>query len=316
MKGLIVFPIVLGSVFLLGGGVVLGVGIAHNREDSKIVTREHELTETFNNINIDIETAELEFVTTTGDAKVVCEERENIEHIVEVSENTLSVKYTEGAMKWYEKMFNFNWKKERITVYLPVANYGNLDIDCSTGAMTIKGDYTFENLNVTASTGSLLLKSDVTNAIDIKMSTGAVTLEGVDAKEASVKTSTGDIVLDEVNVTDKLYIKASTGDCDLTKVRAKELEAKFSTGDMKLNDVLVETSVDFKASTGRFTFADFDCDTLNCKTDTGDVKGAIISDHIIYAHSDTGKVTVPECTSGSIWRIETDTGRINITRKA
>ena len=314
MKGLIVFPIVLGSLFLLGGGVVLGVGIAHSKANNKIVTREHELEETFTNINIDIETAELEFVTTSGEAKVVVEERENIEHQVTVSDETLSIKYTEGQLKWYEKMFNFYWKKEKITVYLPVANYGDVNIECSTGKIKIKGNYTFNNLDVTASTGALFLNSDVTNNIEIKMSTGAVRLEDVSTKEANIKTSTGDISLENVNVEEKLNIKASTGDCTLEKVRAKDLEAKFSTGDMTLKDVLVENHVEFKASTGRFTFSDFDCDTLNCKTDTGDIKGAIISEHIIIANSHTGKKTVPDCTSGSIWRIETDTGRINITK--
>ena len=313
MKGLIVFPIVLGSLFLLGGGVVLGVGIAHSKENSKIVTREHELEETFTNINIDIETAELEFVTTSGEAKVVVEERENIEHQVTVNDDTLDIRYTEGQMKWYEKMFNFNWKKEKITVYLPVTTYGDVDIECSTGAMKIKGNYTFNNLNVKASTGALFLNSDITNKIDIKMSTGAVRLEDVNAKEASIITSTGDMSLENVNVEEKLYVKASTGDCTFEKVRAKDLEAKFSTGDMTLKDVLVENHVEFKASTGRFTFSAFDCDTLNCKTDTGDIKGSIINEHIIYAHSDTGKVSVPHCATGSIWNIETDTGRINIT---
>lgn len=312
MKGIIVLPIVLGSLLLVGGGVVLGVGIAHSKEDSKIVTREHAIEETFENINIDIETANLEFVTTSGEAKVVCEERENIEHVVEVKENTLSVRYTEEAMKWYEKVFNFNWKKERITVYLPVTTYGDVSIKCSTGKMNIEGEYTFNNLEISASTGALTLNTDVVNKLEVKMSTGAINLEDMSAKEMDIKASTGDIALKNVNVEEKINIKASTGDADLRKVRAKNLQVNLSTGDLDLNDVLIEEHTEFKASTGKFTFTAFDSETLKCKTDTGDIKGSIISQHVIFAKSDTGKVDVPHYTTGGEWDIETDTGRIVI----
>lgn len=313
MKGLIVLPIVLGTMLLIGGGVVVGVAIAHNSTNSKLVTNEHEISDTFSSIKFDIETANVEFVASTnGETKVVCEEREKYPHEVEVADNTLNIKFVDNV-KWYEKVFNWSWKTEKITVYLPVAAYGNLEMKASTGALNIKGDYTFDNLTVEASTGALYLESDIINNVDVKMSTGAVRLKGVDTKEANIKTSTGDIYISETNVENKLTVRASTGDARFEKVRAKELETKFSTGDVKLDDVLVENHVEHKASTGKFTFSKFDCNTLNCKTDTGDIKGAIINEHIIYAHSDTGKVDVPRCATGSIWNIETDTGRINIT---
>ena len=313
IKGLIVLPIVLGSMFLIGGGAIVGVAVAHNHTNSKLVTNEYEITDSFTNIKFDVQTANVEFVVSTdGETKVVCEEREKYPHEVEVSNDTLNIKFVDNV-KWYEKVFNWSWRTEKITVYLPVAAYGNLDMEASTGALKVKGDYTFDNLNVVASTGALSLESDIVNNIDVKMSTGAVKFNGVNAKEANIKTSTGDILISNTNIENKLTVKASTGDVTLRKVRAKDLDAKFSTGDMKLDDVLIENHVEHKASTGRFTFANFDCDTLNCKTDTGDIKGAIISEHIIYAHSDTGRVNVPHCATGSIWNIETDTGRINIT---
>ncbi len=313
MKGLIVLPIVLGTMLLIGGGVVVGVAIAHNSTNSKLVTNEHEISDAFTNIKFDIQTANVEFTPSTdGQTKVVCEEREKYPHEVEVVDNTLSIRFVDNV-KWYEKVFNWSWKTEKITVYLPVTAYGNLEMKASTGALKVKGDYTFDNLTVEASTGALFLESDIINNVEVKMSTGAVRLKGVNTKEASIKTSTGDIEISETNVENKLTVRASTGDARFEKVRAKDLETKFSTGDVKLDDVLVENHVEHKASTGKFTFSNFDCDTLNCKTDTGDIKGAIINEHIIYAHSDTGKVDVPRCATGSIWNIETDTGRINIT---
>ncbi len=313
IKGLIVLPIVLGTMLLIGGGAIVGVAIAHNHEQTQLVTNEHEISDSFTNINFDVETANIEFVVSTdGQTKVVCEEREKYPHEVEVKDDTLNIKFVD-KVKWYEKVFNWSWKTEKITVYMPVAAYGNLNIECSTGAAKIKGDYTFENFYIKASTGALYLESDVTEQIDVKMSTGAVKFKGVASKNVNVVTSTGDINLEDVNVEEKLYIKASTGDATLKGVRAKNLEAKFSTGDMKLDDVLVEQKVDFKASTGKFTFSGFDCETLNCKTDTGDIRGAIINEHIIYAHSDTGRVDVPHCATGSVWNIESDTGRIIIT---
>ena len=86
IKGLIVLPIVLGTMLLIGGGAIVGVAIAHNHEQTQLVTNEHEISDSFTNINFDVETANIEFVVSTnGETKVVCEEREKYPHPEAVS---------------------------------------------------------------------------------------------------------------------------------------------------------------------------------------------------------------------------------------
>ena len=315
MKGLIALPIILGTMLLIGGGAVVAVGLAHNKGDTKMVENEHELSESFTNINIDLQTANLEFVATTdGTAKVVCNEREKYPHDVEVKDGTLNIKFVD-KVKWYEKIFNWNWKTETITVYMPVADYTNLKIETSTGSTKIKGDYTFENLDIKASTGAVYLESDVTEKVNIYLSTGAIHIKDMETKSMNLKASTGNMYLQKVNVDGKLYTKASTGDIILEDVTAKEYESKTSTGDLTLTDTIIDGHLQAECSTGHVKFNDSDAKTMYVKTDTGYIKGTLLTEHIFSYKTDTGHVSVPKGTTGGLCELITDTGDIVITIK-
>jgi hypothetical protein len=54
---------------------------------------------------------------------------------------------------------------------------------------------------------------------------------------------------------------------------------------------------------------------MNIETSTGSVKGTILTPKIFMIRSDTGKINVPETTTGGICRIRTSTGNISITIK-
>ena len=313
--GLILFPVIFGVSLLVGGGVVLGIGIAKSHEHSQIVTRTHELEESFNNIKVDIETANLEFIATTdGSAKVVCEEKENIEHKVSVNDGILTIQYEEH-MKWYERMFNFNWRTEKVKVYMPATINGDVNIELSTGAVKVPDDFTFENLNIKCSTGLVNVEANVNETLTIYSSTGDITIKDVEAKNINGKASTGDFLLENVEASEKITLNASTGHLVLKNVTANDFESKTSTGYVRFENTVIDNHMQVKASTGDIKFVDSDAKTMNIKTDTGYIKGVLLTEHIFYAKSDTGKVSVPKTTTGGIAELETDTGDIIITIK-
>lgn len=313
--GLILFPVIFGVSLLVGGGVVLGIGIAKSHEHSQIVTRTHELEESFNNIKVDIETANLEFIATTdGTAKVVCEEKENIEHKVSISDGVLTIHYEEH-IKWYERMFNFNWRTEKVKVYMPTTISGDVNIELSTGAVKIPDDFKFENLSVKCSTGLVNVEASVNEKLTISSSTGDVTIKDLSAKNIEAKASTGDFLVENVEVEEKILLNASTGHLVLKNVTANDFESKTSTGYVRFENTVIDNHMQVEASTGDIKFIDSDAKTMNIKTDTGYIKGVLLTEHVFSAKSGTGKVNVPETTTGGLAKLETDTGDIVITIK-
>ena len=80
MKKAILIPVIIGSVLLVVGGTIFAIGVGMNNASSKVVEKEYEVGE-FNKLNIDVDTADINFqVTTDGTRKVVVKEREKQYH--------------------------------------------------------------------------------------------------------------------------------------------------------------------------------------------------------------------------------------------
>ena len=80
-----------------------------------------------------------------------------------------------------------------------------------------------------------------------------------------------------------------------------------------MKKVIVTEKLALKRSTGDVKLESCDAGEIVIKTDTGDVKGSLQSKKIFFAHSDTGRVSVPKTTTGGKCDITTDTGDIKIT---
>lgn len=313
MKPVILIPIILGSALLITGGVILGLGIKNSVSSNDVVTNEFKIEEAVNKFDIDIDTANLEFKATEGDAKVVLQERKKLFHETSLQDGVLKIT-TVDQRPWYEKMFS--WGPMKVTVCVPANEYAELKIKIATGNIVVPNDFAFENASSYASTGDLSFKANVKEKLEVKASTGKVNLSDFTAKNIVVNTSTGDISLNSVEVAEKIDVKASTGNIKLTGAKANDFDAKASTGKVTLTNTLVANHINIKTSTGDVKFEDSDADTLSIKTDTGDVKGTLLTSKIFYAKTDTGKINVPKTTEGGLCEIETDTGNINIQIKA
>ena len=71
-------------------------------------------------------------------------------------------------------------------------------------------------------------------------------------------------------------------------------------------------TISIERSTGDVGFDRCDAGALEIATGTGDVAGSLLSDKVFIARSGTGRINVPETTSGGTCRIHTDTGDIHI----
>ena len=290
--------IILATSFILLGLIIFTlVMCAYNWDFSrlstiKFQTKTYQLVDDFSNVEIDTITADIAILPSTdSDNKVICFEDEKQPHTVAVSNGKLTINVTENR-KWYEHI-GINFKAPKITVYLNKTVYQSLGVESNTGSVEIGKEFTFNNIDVSVSTGDVKCLASANELIKIKTSTGNIALNNLSANTINLTVSTGDVTLDGVNC--KLLI--SDGD----------------TGDITIKNVIATDKFEIERDTGDVIFYSSDAGEIYVETDTGDVKGSLLTKKNFIADSDTGRVNVPDTTSGGKCKIETNTGDIIIT---
>ncbi len=317
-KSTIAWLIVAASLILLGaiifGGVMMSLNWNFKKlNTTKFETNTHTVSDSFDSIVIDTDTADIIFLPSEDeDCKVVCNEQANLKHSVEVADGTLTVKRID-TRKWYEHIQIFSFEKTSVTVYLPQSEYNSLSIGADTSDVSIPNKFKFDSINVIVSTGDVTCSASTSAKMSIKTSTGNVKLENLSAGSIDISVSTGRVTASSVVCGGDIKFKASTGDATLTNITCANLTSKASTGKLIMNNVIASGNFDIERDTGDVRFEMCDASEITIVTDTGDVKGTLLSDKIFIANTDTGRKDVPETTTGGKCKIATDTGDIKIS---
>lgn len=257
----------------------------------KYETNNYEIRESFENIRIDTDTADVVFLPSEdGRTRVVCKELEKVKHTVKVEEDTLVISVVD-TRRWFDYI-GIYFGRTRITVYIPEKEYSSIFVKTGTG-----------DVNCVMSASGL---------IKIRTSTGQISVENLSAGALELAVSTGDVSVTDVTCKGDVKIDVSTGKAVVSGVRCKNLISDGNTGDVILNDVVATGKFDIERSTGDVIFDRCDAMQIEIETDTGNVKGSLLSDKIFIVETDTGRVNVPKTTAGGRCEISTDTGDIRI----
>ena len=290
--------IVAGILIVLGTVLFVAVLASNNWDITRLNTAkfqssEYFIEETFQNISVNTNTADISFILTEGETcRVVCCERENMTHLVAAKDGTLDISI-DDTRKWYEHIALFSFGAPKITVYLPQAEYGQLNVKNDTGDVDIPKGFQFESIDVSVSTGHIKCRASASGIIKLKTSTGNIAAESISA--------------------DTLDLTVSTGKTTVTDVQCKNLRSDGSTGDLLLENVIASEKFSIERSTGDVKLDRCDAAEIDIETDTGNVTGSLLSSKIFLVETDTGRVDVPKSTTGGRCQIETDTGNIKIT---
>lgn len=292
--------IIIASTFVLAGCLIFLIALSKLGWDfkglstKKLETNSYEITEDYQDIIIETDTADITFVLSNdGKCLVECVELEKETHSVLVSDNALTIKRVDKR-----KLFDyigFNLKKTKITVYLPSENYGNLNINAKTSNIVVPNNFTFKNVNIENSTGDVNFNSNA-KSLDISVSTGKISLNGVSCEE-------------------DIKLSVSTGKVNINNLTCKNFDSTGDTGKVNLTSVIVSDKLSIKRSTGDINLDSCDAGEIEVKTSTGDVTGTILSNKVFIVNTSTGKKNVPETTTGGICKITTSTGNIIISIK-
>ncbi len=274
-------------------------------------TNVHDVADTFRNISIQTDTADIAFeVSEDGACRVSCYENEKAKHVVSVENDTLVI--TPHVKKaWYEYI-GIHFHSPKITVSLPKAAYDSLLVRGSTGTVTVPNALTFESADVSLSTGDATMLCSVTALMKVKTSTGNITLKDLTAGALDLSVSTGDISVSNVTCEGDMTVRVSTGRSTLSHVTCDNLTSDGDTGDVKLADVIVAKTLSVERSTGDVRMDASDAADIVITTDTGHVTGTLLSSKIFITQTDTGRVHVPKTVTGGRCEITTDTGDIKL----
>lgn len=271
--------------------IIVGLGRAFYLKSTEEV-KTYVIEESFNNINIDVTTDDIN-IYLSDENKIVCIENKKVSLESKVVSDTLFINRIDNR-KFYDLSINFNSFK--IDLYLSYETMQSLNIECSTGNINIQNGFTFTNVDISSSTGSININSNVTDNLFLDNDTGNIKISNCDKM--------GNIDID-----------TDTGNISLSNVNANKLEIETDTGDTRLTNTILKEDLNIEGSTGSVYFDGFDAANIYIELSTGDVKGTILSSKFFVAKSNTGKVIVPQTREGGECIIIVDTGDINIKYK-
>lgn len=318
MKSAVKTILIIASCLLIVGAVIVCCVMAsfdwdfHIIANKRLVTNTYDITEDFESVLIISNTEDIYLYPSEDDnTKVVISADKDEPFTVSVSNNSLLIQYKD--LSQLNKRFRlFSSINASIKVYLPKAEYTSLTIGESTGDVFIPDNFVFSDLNIVISTGDIVCSASATNSLQVIGSTGDITIKSLSSRDINLNISTGNIIAQSIDCEGDIKLKVSTGKTLLENVTCNNLISNGSTGDVILRNVITKENININRSTGDVELINCDANELLIKTTTGDVDGLLLTDKIVFANSDTGKIKVPNCTSGGKCSVTTKTGDIKI----
>jgi DUF4097 and DUF4098 domain-containing protein YvlB len=292
------------------------------------VKRTVEVADNFESIVVELATSDVNLLPSEDEVcRVVSFDEKNNNYTVTVEDGVLKVSYTDER-KWYDCV-NISLDRSYVNIYLPRSEYETLAVEASTADVYVPSEFSFETVSVSVSTGSVYLAPSASGLIEVETSTGDISLFDLTAASINLSVSTGKIDITNVRAESAIRFDVDTGSAHLSDVECATLSSDGTTGDLYMDNVRVTDvfhasrstgditvahsyagQIRIQTSTGDVTFDLSDADQIDVETDTGDVEGVLLTPKIFIPRTSTGRIDVPETTSGGICRVTTSTGRI------
>lgn len=306
------------SLVIIGLVIVAAVLRMNDWDLRKLNPEEYEtstiaVTERFRDISIQSNTENIRFAASDdGKCRVVFYEPPEERPSAAVQDGTLKIT-VETSRNWYDRVRIGRFETPAITVYLPGAEYGTLNIQEDTGDIEIPESFRFASLEITASTGDVTAAASTADTARIHTSTGDILVDSISAGNLDLSVSTGKVTVRSVSCAGDLKLHVSTGKAELSDVTCVNFLTDGSTGRLIMENMVAAGKISVERSTGDVRFEKCDAAELYFKMDTGDVKGSLLSGKVFFVQTDTGSVDVPRTTTGGVCEIHTDTGDVQIT---
>lgn len=255
-KGWLIAATVLTIAGLLTiTGALAAVGFDVTKLNTvKYVSEEKSISESFDSIAINVETAGIELAPSEDkECSVVFHRREKEQYDVVVKDKTLTI-CGDKNRKWYEYI-GFDFDSPRITVSLPKSQYDAITVNAVTGSLNLR-DLQLNSLSVKTTTGNIRLDAlNVGGDIDLATSTGNILLANTVAKnDMRLECSTGNIHFESADSA-QIIARTTTGNIKGTLLSGKTFRTKTSTGSVNVPQDSAGGNCELSTSTGNIKIA-------------------------------------------------------------
>lgn len=304
---------------LVGGAIVAAVTVYVDMDYSRLntekyVTNTTEITEDFDNIQIKTYSADITFIPTKSDkCKVVCNKCEDLTHTITSENGTLSVDEKDNREFIDKIAFTVSSPTTEITVYLPVKEYGKLQINDDNGDVIIPEDFTFTDITVFGQNGEIECNANADNNIEIETYSGDINLSGVTAKGINLNSKSGEIELKDIACSEDCIAHNDMGDVNAENVSCGNFLSDALSGEIRLKNVVANKKMDIQRNTGDIRLHASDADEIYLKTESGSITGTILTEKIFLTETQSGNVSVPKTVKGGKCEIITEWGDIDIS---
>ncbi len=316
MKMKVLIPVIIAVSLIITGLVFCTCALfIENFDFKKLATDKYQsetytLTEDFTDIEINVDTDDIEFLPSDdGICKVICTETDKLKHSVRVEKGKLIIKIMDKR-RWFDHIGIF-FGESKMTVYLPKSEFEFLFIENDTGDIKLPSDFSFGSAEIETDTGDINFNSAVISNLSLTTDTGNIGAKGISSDKLSLETDTGNISIISATVGGITDIETDTGDVKLEDVKGGSLKAESSTGNITFKNTVLNENIEVENDTGDVKFDGSDANEIYVKTSTGDVGGNFITEKVFVTQTSTGKINVPESTNGGKCKITTSTGDIN-----
>lgn len=251
-------------------------------------TRTAAVSEAFNILEVNAHSAAVELLP-APDGRCRAEYAGNDDAVLtaEVRGNVLYVAVDESG----GVPVHLSLEAERLTIYLPEAEYDAIHVMTSSGGVTAR-ELSAQDLALNTTSGAISLSDARCRALTLSSTSGRIDALRVQADEAaSAKTTSGGI-----------YLEALC--CDA-------LSAESSSGALRLADTLAQAEISLKSTSGAIDLAACDAPALSIRASSGRVAGTLLTPKSFDARSTSGSIDLPrDDASGGTCRVSTTSGSI------
>ncbi len=310
--------LIIATALLVTGGIVFVTVMSFRGWDfsgldsGKYEENVYEVDEDFDSIEINSDTADITLLPSEdGKFKAVCYEKKNKKHTFGVTDGIL-VSQVVNKQAWYDHIFNFG--TDKMTLYLPKAEYSALVVKSDTSDLSVPKDFGFTEADISVTTGDVRFLA-AAGKLKITATTGDISLEGLSADAVELSVSTGNVTAASVSCKGNISVTVSTGDTVFSDLTCGSLTSRGSTGNIILRGVVASGGFSVERSTGDVIFDGCDAAEIYAKTTTGNITGTLLSEKIFLVETSTGRRDVPKSTKGGRCELYASTGDIIIAYK-
>ncbi|MBQ3566086.1 MAG: DUF4097 family beta strand repeat protein [Oscillospiraceae bacterium] len=310
--------IIIIAVILVIAGAVISSSVFmfsdfkySDLSDSKSETNTHIINESFDNISVSSGAFDVNFFySDDNECKVICKESDKIRHSVSVENNTLTIK--EDETEWFDHINFMVIEKYELNVYLPENVYETLDINCSSGDITVPGNFNFnKNADISVSSGDVNFDGHVKGNLEITATSGDIKITGAEANEITASVTSGDIRCVNVTAFNRLNTTATSGDITVKDSTMDYFYNSTTSGSTDLINTTVDYDINMESTSGDITLERCDADSLELSSTSGNIEGSLLSSKIFSVDTNSGDIDIPDSVSGGKCDVETTSGNID-----